>query len=623
MAEASVPGPEQAEPDYPLLAYIGGKFREVFGIDIRSLALFRMGLALVILGDLWVRALDLECFYADSGVLPRRDLLDLYPEPYHFSVHLLSGLWQVQAFLFLIAAVFAVMLLVGYRTRLATILSWFLLVSLDARNQLVEHGGDIVLRCLLFWGMFLPLGASYSLDRARDSSGRAPPRSIFSAATLALLLQVAFIYIFTALKKTDPTWRTEGSAVWYSLSLEGFSTSLGRYLLNYPGLLTSLTFATLYLEMFGPFLAFVPFWNAWFRLTAVVLFFLFHLGLLLTMDVGFFPCICWVGWSAFLPAAFWDFLQRRLPRPTILYDESHDFCRRVLIACNTFFLFGAARLQPTPTEKLVSEPVEPAPLPPEPSTQFSVHHSPLTTHQPWWSVRDSAGKLCFDIAALTYLCRRSWLLWPVGRLLGWGLVARLAATCYAWLAQRDLERWLFLLRPVPLRLRTRLFIAGNVAVGFLLVLVLVWNLRTLDWAPAGPVPFEEVVVLARLEQNWNMFAPKALDVDGWFVLEARLRDGSVVDLMTGSTVTDEKPAIITYASQRWQKYLTNLWLVENVGARQPYMRYLCRKWNAAHARDPKEQVASVKMYYWEKWHTYGAEPNLRKLQLAPPFVPKD
>jgi hypothetical protein len=479
-----------------------------------------------------------------------------------------------------------------------------------------------VLRCLLFWGMFLPLGASYSLDRARDSSGRAPPRSIFSAATLALLLQVAFIYLFTALKKTDPTWQTEGSAVWYALSLEGFSTSLGRYLLHYPELLTVLTFATLYLEMFGPCLAFVPFWNAWFRLTAVILFFLFHLGLLLTMDVGFFSYICWVGWSAFLPGAFWDFLERRLPRPTILYDECHDFSRRLLVAFNTFFLFGAARLQAAGKAEL--EPVNQAP--PEPSTpvtQFSAHHSPLTTHQPWWSVRDSAGKLCFGMAALTYLCWRSWLLWPVGRLLGWGLVARLAATCYAWLAQRNLERWLFFLRPAPLRLRTRLFVACNLAVGFLLVLVLVWNLRTLDWAPAGPVPFEEVVVLARLEQNWNMFAPKALDVDGWFVLEARLRDGSVVDLMTGSTVTDEKPAVISYASQRWQKYLTNLWLAQNLGARQPYLRYVCRKWNAAHARDPGQQVAAVKMYYWEKWHTYGEAPKLRKLQLAPPFLPKD
>ena len=72
--------------------------------------------------------------------------------------------------------------------------------------------------------MFLPLGASYSLDRVRDSSAAEVPRTIFSPATFALLLQVAFIYFFSALFKIDPIWRSDGTAVWYALSIEALST---------------------------------------------------------------------------------------------------------------------------------------------------------------------------------------------------------------------------------------------------------------------------------------------------------------------------------------------------------------------------------------------------------------
>jgi hypothetical protein len=43
----------------------------VFGLDLRSLALFRIGLALILLFDLYYRALDLRAFYTDWGLYPR------------------------------------------------------------------------------------------------------------------------------------------------------------------------------------------------------------------------------------------------------------------------------------------------------------------------------------------------------------------------------------------------------------------------------------------------------------------------------------------------------------------------------------------------------------------------
>ncbi len=281
------------------------KFKELCAIDIRSLALFRMGLALVILGDLFVRVQDLKAHYTDEGVLPRDVLINQLFDSWQVSLHFMNGAWQIQLILFILAALFAVALLLGYRTRLATFLSWFFLISLHTRNPQILQGGDIVLRVLLFWALFLPLGACWSIDQLFTKKNTS--KQIISIASLALLLQVCFIYWFTVLLKSDASWREDGTAVWYALSIEQYSTSLGITLLQFPTLLKVMTFATFYLEAFGPFFAFCPFWTAPLRFATAAIFILFHLvGLNLTMELAHFSYICAIAWIAFIPGGFWE-----------------------------------------------------------------------------------------------------------------------------------------------------------------------------------------------------------------------------------------------------------------------------------------------------------------------------
>jgi len=276
------------------------KCNELCGIDIRSLALFRMGLALVLLGDVYIRLQDITVHYSDWGVLPRDLLIAKVGDIWHFSLHLINGSAQFQLFLFILSALCAFALLCGYRTRLATILSWLLLISVHSRNPLILQGGDTALRLLLFWAMFLPLGSCWSIDswKSHEKTGT----QIVSVASLALLLQVCFIYWFSALLKTDDSWRLDGTAIWYALNIEQFSTTFGLSLLNHPTLLKILTFSTLYLEAFGPFLAFSPIWTGPLRFATALTFILFHLiGINLAMDLGHFVYVCTVAWLIFIP----------------------------------------------------------------------------------------------------------------------------------------------------------------------------------------------------------------------------------------------------------------------------------------------------------------------------------
>src|SRR5687767_13442614 len=134
-----------------------------FELDLRSLGLARIAFAILILVDLSLRSLDLVAHYTDSGLLPRIAIIEHPYSRWDWSLHLMNGSWQIQALLFLIAAVFAILLLLGYHTRLATIVSWALMVSLNSRNPLIVVG-DTLFRALLFWAIFLPWGNRLSID---------------------------------------------------------------------------------------------------------------------------------------------------------------------------------------------------------------------------------------------------------------------------------------------------------------------------------------------------------------------------------------------------------------------------------------------------------------------------
>jgi hypothetical protein len=72
-------------------------------------------------------------------------------------------------------------------------------------------------------------------------------RCVFSMATLALILQISFILIFSALNKTSPAW-SDGSFLSEQLKQYGAARPLGKLLLNYPWLLENITVVTKYIQ---------------------------------------------------------------------------------------------------------------------------------------------------------------------------------------------------------------------------------------------------------------------------------------------------------------------------------------------------------------------------------------
>ena len=124
-------------------------FRATFALDLRSLAAMRVGLAGVVLTDLAIRCSDFRAMYSSAGFAPVEMVRELQRIP-AWSLHLLSGSDAWQMALFVLAALAAVALLLGYRTRWAVIASWVLLTSVQVRAPLTLNAGDTLLRVALF-----------------------------------------------------------------------------------------------------------------------------------------------------------------------------------------------------------------------------------------------------------------------------------------------------------------------------------------------------------------------------------------------------------------------------------------------------------------------------------------
>jgi hypothetical protein len=186
----------------PVLRRVGERAREwwraAFTLDARGLAAFRIGLGLILVADCLLRFRTFHLMFAADGIFPPDVLRSFQGTPAKWSLALLSGATWWGAAVLAAEGLAGAWLVTGFRSQAATVVAWLAAVSVMRRTEPANNAGDSLLMCLLFWSMFLPLGAAWSL-RAR---GRTRPASaVLSVASAALVLQVAAVYLGAGLAK--------------------------------------------------------------------------------------------------------------------------------------------------------------------------------------------------------------------------------------------------------------------------------------------------------------------------------------------------------------------------------------------------------------------------------------
>ncbi len=280
------------------------KRRSWYTLDVRALALMRIAIGLIVLIDLIIRAQDLEAFFTDEGLMPRHLLQNFGWQSGFWSFHTLSGSSFYIGILFVLHGIFTIGLIIGYKTRLTTLLVWLLTISLHNRNLFILQSGDDLLRLTLLWGMFIPWGNAFSVDAKKYRS----KMQYGGMAIFGYFLLIASVYFFTVFFKNSSEWRSEGTAIYFALSLDQIRLPVGDWLYNYPQAMKLLTHAVYVIEIAIPVLLLLPLnlFNS--RGWAVVLMFFLHIGIGLCLYVGLFFIINLATALAFIPSKWLNWI---------------------------------------------------------------------------------------------------------------------------------------------------------------------------------------------------------------------------------------------------------------------------------------------------------------------------
>lgn len=191
----------------------------------------------------------------------------------------------------------AIAMMVGWKSRPATITAWVILVSLWNRNPLILDGDDAVLKVMTFYLMFSPSGNAWSLDARHQQQ----PQSAAIWPLRLIQFQITLIYFVSGWVKFHSTEWLDGTVLHYVLSHPHYARfNLSAWLDNtaFVGLLTVLTCFIRWWELLFPVLLLNRYTRQWSLLIGL----LFHIGLLLCMNLRWFPVIMLAFYPALLSA---------------------------------------------------------------------------------------------------------------------------------------------------------------------------------------------------------------------------------------------------------------------------------------------------------------------------------
>jgi hypothetical protein len=590
-------------------------FRHLFKLDLRSLALARILLGILALFDIGRRLDEIEVFFVDSGILSRADLIQNYELNWRMTLLNLNGSYSFALILALTGMAAALTFTVGWKTRISNLIIWIVTISFQARfPDAATSGGDMLIRIFYFFSLFLPMGAVYSFDSA-VSEQKVENYNYTSIFTTLWTMQVFILYFFTFFYKWTPVYHTDFDAVWYMLQLEIFTTPFGKWLGQHYMLTKILSFTFYGLEILGPLMLLIPWKRDCFRGFAVLAFWIFHLGIGLTLHLGNFVPICLIIWVGLIPGVWWTYVESKLrmrPKYTLnLYYKSESlFARQLALIVKAFFFIDKMNIVPTNQDFI---------------NKGDLYLLEVFDEKQYYTGLDMAGNVLKNSSISLFRVLGKFLLTDLGHYLnevkevgGVNIPQDLQQKVPGDSLLLKISKNIFELLGFD-RVKFRLNKFERYFGAFLLMLIISWNIegyvKERKWYIGSP--FDEIMFTLHFQQGWAMFAPHPQRSDGWWVMDGILKNGKKWDALNNKEVTFERPKDIyeTFQSDDWRKFLDNLQGTRDNGALLALGRYLCRKWNTEHPKE--ESLQSFKLHFMQEWTNgpKGPPPKVEKLTL--------
>lgn len=570
-------------------------------VDSRPLSIFRIVFGLVLLKHGLYHIPLARMYFSDAGIFPRWLIMNdpLYQKRFSL-MDALPNEWMVVLF-FSFWAVAALLLIVGFRTKLMSVLNFICILSVYERNPFLTNGADTIMRVMSLWSIFLSLGDYYSIDavikrwsRYRHSHNLADlrvepePHMSFAFPVRAVQVQVALIYVFTAiLKWPGETWKG-GTAVFWSLSLPMSTLPTGDFILRFAPawLLTLLTYVTLFIETTFAFFVFVPVLQPYCRLAALALGTGLHAGIAFMMSVPNFLVIV-VSYLVLFEARWVEWADQKLRATRTASTVAPALGRHPLLPF--FALTKSAELsiaQVAPLEYAATD--------------------------TWWIAGQREER---------WEGARAWVRLgghlPLSRLWAWMLYS-------SWL-RRVLWRLLIwssgeatqpskISVPAPavsggavtrqgVQVRHLWLTATVLAVCTLLASAMWWNLRQVpnnghSLVSVMPGWQSDLMWYSGLLQQWGVFAPDPRRYDNWWVIPGQFEDGSQLDLKNGKPFGPENKWDRGWWGPHARVKLYDDSVPNRPGMQRTWAEWLCREYNVTKALPPGKRLKSLQIGQW-------------------------
>lgn len=220
--------------------------------------------------------------------------------------------------LYIVLMVLAVILILGWRTKLVMPLFFVLWVSFIEAHDMLGDQGDNMFRISMLLMLFADTSARWSLDAKRRASLKIHPKSsraqignlFHNLALVALTAQVSFVYMSGALYKAGGSPWSGGYAVYNPLQTDRFGTwpILSDLVTSWGPMVVMASWGSILLQMSFAFMLL----NRVTRVIALAGILSFHIGIAVLMGLPWFSLTMIAIDSIFIRDRTWASMQSRI-----------------------------------------------------------------------------------------------------------------------------------------------------------------------------------------------------------------------------------------------------------------------------------------------------------------------
>jgi len=289
-----------------------------------TMATVRILVGALALFDLLLVAAGFEDWLTEKGYVPL-GINEMY----------FGDMWRINVFahvtdarvtlaLYVVITIAAFTTMIGFWTRISSIILAIGLISLHHRNGLILHGGDTILRQLAILTALAPSGAAVSLDRwlaIRKGKAEKQPMDVSLWPQRVMMLQVSIVYYTTLWHKWGGTFWKDGTAIYYPLNLNEFEKFWLPDFIYSPAFIFIFTYGTLATQFSLATLAYIKPFRKYVLIAGCGM----HLFIEYAMNVPLFSFLMMTSYVSFYEGHeiqdFWDGLKMRFARKRRLPDE--------------------------------------------------------------------------------------------------------------------------------------------------------------------------------------------------------------------------------------------------------------------------------------------------------------